>query len=133
MAIVAGFDVHRRQITFDALDSETGEVARGRIDATPGAVRSWVERFGGREVHVAVEACTGWLFACRALEAAGAAAHLAEPRETRAPPGAQRRGETDRADARRLRGPLTGGGVPGAGGPRRTWARGAAARARARR
>jgi hypothetical protein len=26
MAIVAGLDVHRRQITFDALDSETGEV-----------------------------------------------------------------------------------------------------------
>ena len=26
MAIVAGFDVHRRQITFDALDTETGEV-----------------------------------------------------------------------------------------------------------
>ena len=26
MAIVAGFDVHRAQITFDALDTETGEV-----------------------------------------------------------------------------------------------------------
>ena len=38
MAIVAGFDVHRAQITFDALDTETGEVRRGRIDATPAAV-----------------------------------------------------------------------------------------------
>ena len=38
MAIVAGFDVHRRQITFDALDTETGEVSRGRIDATAPAV-----------------------------------------------------------------------------------------------
>ena len=38
MAIVAGFDVHRRQITFDALDTETGEVTRGRIDASPAAV-----------------------------------------------------------------------------------------------
>jgi hypothetical protein len=28
MAIVAGFDVHRRQITFDALDTKTGEVSR---------------------------------------------------------------------------------------------------------
>jgi hypothetical protein len=45
MAIVAGFDVHRRQITFDALDTETGEVSRGRIDATPAAVRGWVKRF----------------------------------------------------------------------------------------
>ena len=31
MAIVAGFDVPRAQITFDALDRETGEVHRGRI------------------------------------------------------------------------------------------------------
>jgi hypothetical protein len=28
--MVAGFDVHRTQITFDALDTETGEVRRGR-------------------------------------------------------------------------------------------------------
>ena len=41
MAIVAGFDVHRAQITFDALDTETGEVSRGRIDATPAAVAGW--------------------------------------------------------------------------------------------
>ena len=36
-AIVAGFDVHRRQITFDALDTETGEVVRGRIADRNGA------------------------------------------------------------------------------------------------
>ena len=84
MAIVAGFDVHRRQITFDALDIETGEVSRGRIDATPAAVTTWVRRLGSRDVHVAVEACTGWLFVCDALVAAGANAHLAEPVETRA-------------------------------------------------
>ncbi len=41
LAIVAGFDVHRAQITFDALDDETGEVKRGRIGATPEAVREW--------------------------------------------------------------------------------------------
>jgi hypothetical protein len=55
MAIVAGFDVHRSQITFDALDVETGEVTRGRIVADPEAVRCWVERFAGCEVHVAVD------------------------------------------------------------------------------
>src|SRR3954470_18540306 len=38
MAIVAGFDVHRRQFTFDALETETGEIWRGRIDATPATV-----------------------------------------------------------------------------------------------
>jgi hypothetical protein len=41
MAIVAGFDVHRAQITFDALDDETGEVKRGRI-------RSEMMPLGGR-------------------------------------------------------------------------------------
>jgi transposase len=56
MAIVAGFDVHRAQITFDAFDTESGEVSRGRIDATPAAVTRWTERFDGGEIHVAVEA-----------------------------------------------------------------------------
>ena len=79
MAIVAGFDVHRRQITFDVLDTESGEVSRGRIDATPAAVAVWVRRFDGREVHVAVEACTGWLLVAGAVAAVGAVAHLAEP------------------------------------------------------
>jgi hypothetical protein len=56
MAIVnAGFDIHRGQIAFDALDAESGEVATGRIAATPDAVRRWVGRFPGREVHVALE------------------------------------------------------------------------------
>jgi len=96
MAIVAGFDVHRAQITFDALDGETGELTRGRIAADPGAVRGWVERFGEREVHVAVEACTGWLFVCEALNEAGAVAHLAEPVETSALRGKKRRAKTDR-------------------------------------
>src|SRR4051794_18045295 len=107
MAIVAGFDVHRRQITFDALDTETGEVTRGRIDASPAAVRLWTERRAGREIHVAVEACTGWLFVCDALVAAGAVAHLAEPVETRALRGRKRRAKTDREDARWLRELLT--------------------------
>jgi transposase len=66
VAIVAGFDVHRAQISFDALDGETGELSRGRIGADRDAVRRWVERFGARELHVAVEACTGWLFVCEA-------------------------------------------------------------------
>ena len=66
-AIVAGFDVHRRQITVDALDTATGEVWRGQIESTPAAVEGWVAGFPGRVVHVAVEACTGWLFVCRAL------------------------------------------------------------------
>lgn len=74
----AGFDVHRSQITFDALDTATGELTSERIDSTPTAVGEWVGRFADREVHVALEACTGWYFVTRALETAGAVAHLAE-------------------------------------------------------
>src|SRR3954451_1935706 len=112
MAIVAGFDVHRRQITFDALDTETGEVTRGRIDASRAAVMLWTERLAGREVHVAVEACTGWLFVCDALVTAGAVAHLAEPVETSALRGRKRRPTTDREDARWLRELLLEGRLP---------------------
>jgi transposase len=104
MSIVdAGFDIHRSQITFDALDTKTGEINTGRIDARPEAVEKWVERFPDREVHVALEACTGWFFVARALERAGAFPHLAEIAETRALRGRKRRAKTDRADARWLR------------------------------
>jgi transposase len=112
MAIVAGFDVHRTQITFDALDTETGEVHRGRIPADPESVRGWVGRFPGRRVEVALEACTGWLFVCEALREAGAGAHLAETAETRARRGNKRRAKTDRADAHWLRTLLAEGRLP---------------------
>jgi transposase len=112
MAIVAGFDVHRAQITFDALERETGEVQRGRTPATPEAVEAWVGRFPGRRVDVAVEACTGWLFVCEALREAGAVPHLAEPVETSALRGPKRRAKTDRADARWLRTLLAEGRLP---------------------
>src|ERR671911_531046 len=112
MAIVAGFDVHRAQITFDALNRETGEVRRGRIGAAPEAVREWAGRFAGEEVHVAVEACTGWLFVCEALGEVGAVPHLAEPVETSALRGKKRRAKTDREDARWLRTLLCEGRLP---------------------
>src|SRR6478609_11628693 len=84
MAIVAGFYVHRAYFSFDALDTETGEVHRGRIRADREAVCAWVAGFAGQQVEAAVEACTGWLFVCEALAAAGAVAHLAEPAEASA-------------------------------------------------
>jgi hypothetical protein len=89
--VIAGFDVHRTQITFDALEVETGELVRGSIDAKREAVAEWVGRSPGREMDVALEACTGWFFFSEALRGAGAVAHLAEPAETRA--GAGRSGE----------------------------------------
>jgi transposase len=111
-AIVAGFDVHRRQITVGGLDTATGEVLRGQIESTPAAVERWVARFPCRVVHVAVEACTGWLFVCRALERCDAVAHLAEPMETSALRGRKRRAKTDRADAKWLRELLFQGRLP---------------------
>jgi transposase len=112
MAIVAGFDVHRRQITFDALDTETGEVSRGRIESSRDAVRVWLDRFSGQQVEVAVEACTGWLFVCEELARWGATPHLAELAETSALRGKKRRAKTDRADARHLRELLCEGRLP---------------------
>src|SRR3954468_9284807 len=112
MAIVAGLDVHLAHLTFDALDTESAEVMRGRIDATPAGVARWTERFAGREVDVAVEACTGWLFVCDALVAAGAEPHLAEPVETRALRGGKRRAKHHRGDARWLRQLLAEGRLP---------------------
>lgn len=38
------------------------------MESCTAAVEDWVDRFPGREIHVAVEACTGWLFVARALE-----------------------------------------------------------------
>lgn len=44
MGIVGGLDVHRSQVTFDYLDDETGEVARGQIrPATRERVRDWLK------------------------------------------------------------------------------------------
>ena len=112
MAILAGFDVHRAQITFDALNTETGEVLRGRIRGDRDAVGEWVGQFAGERVEVALEACTGWLFVYEVLAAAGVVAHLAEPVQTSALRGKKRHAKTDRADARWLRTLLAEGRLP---------------------
>jgi transposase len=112
MAILAGFDVHRAQITFDALNTETGEVLTGRMRSDREAVGEWVGRFAGERVEVAVEACTGWLFVYEALAGAGVVVHLAEPAEASALRGKKRRAKTDRADARWLRTLLVEGRLP---------------------
>lgn len=105
MAIVGGFDIHRRQITFDYLDTVTGRVRRGRIEpACRQVLRSWLERFAGHdEVSFAVEGCTGWRFVVEELARAGIQARLAEPAETAHQRGTKQRAKTDRTDARHLR------------------------------
>ena len=74
MPIVGGLDIHRRQITFDYLDTVTGQVCRGQIaPADREHLRAWLARFAGREdVAFAVEGCTGWRYVTEELAAAGA-------------------------------------------------------------
>jgi transposase len=108
MDIVGGFDVHRKQITFDYLQMDTGESHRGEIrPAERENLREWLdeftERFGEREAAFAVEATTGWRYVVEELRRAGIEAHLAEPADTRAMRGRKKRAKTDRLDAKHLR------------------------------
>jgi transposase len=113
MAIVGGMDVHRNQITFDYLDTETGSVTRGELrPATRTKLRVWLRHLHGKEAAFALEATTGWRFVVEELEAAGVEAHLAEPADTSALRGPKRRAKTDRADARLLRELLQTGRLP---------------------
>ena len=114
MSIVGGFDVHRKQITFDYLDTETGQVRRGQVSpADREHLRAWLARFAGRDdVAFAAEACTGWRYVVEELTRAGVAAYLADPAETAAARGRKRRAKTDRADARLIRTLLEQGRLP---------------------
>jgi transposase len=113
MAIVGGLDIHRRQITYDWIDTDTGETRRGQLSpATRVELRAWLEQFNGQPADFALEATTGWRFVAEELERAGIAAHLAEPADTRALRGPKRRAKTDRTDARHLRELLRAGTLP---------------------
>jgi transposase len=114
MPIVGGLDIHRRQITFDYLDTVTGEVRRGQIaPADRVHLRAWLARFNGREdVAFAVEGCAGWRYVAEELAAAGITAHLAEPADTAARRGRKRHAKTDKTDARHLRMLLAEGRIP---------------------
>ena len=109
MAIVCGLDLHRWQITFDALEVGSGEEWRGRIWQPDRArFRRWLQsdlarRAAGGSVALAVEGCTGWRYVVEEIEAAGFEAHLAEPADTQAARGRKHRAKTDRSDARLLR------------------------------
>jgi transposase len=113
MAIVGGLDIHRRQITYDWIDTDSGEVCCGQLSpATRVELRAWLARFTGQHADFALEATTGWRFVAEELERAGSVAHLAEPADTRALRGPKRRAKTDRTDARHLRELLRAGTLP---------------------
>src|SRR5258708_38113515 len=100
MPIVGGLDIHRKQLTFDYLDTVTGEVKRGQIaPADREHLRAWLVRFAGRDdVAFAVEGCTGWRYVAEELAAAGdrrpcrrAGRHRCRPRPQAARPDRQDR------------------------------------------
>ena len=114
MPIVGGLDIHRKQITFDYLDTGTGQVRRGQISpADREHLRAWLARFAGCEdVAFAAEGCTGWRYVAEELTAAGIAAHLAEPADTAFARGRKRHAKTDKTDCRHLRQLLAEGRLP---------------------
>src|SRR5215211_2763892 len=113
MGIVVALDVHRRQITYKALDRETGELRRGRIaPASRVDVRAWLAQFAGCEAEFALEGTTGWRFVVEEIERAGHTAHLADPAETAAKRGRKRRAKTDNADCDLQLRLLLGGELP---------------------
>src|SRR6516162_7534265 len=114
MPIVGGLDIHRKQLTFDYLDTATGEVRRGQIaPADREHLRAWLARFAGRDdVAFAMEGCTGWRYVAEELAAAGVAAHLGEPADTAAARGRKRHAKTDKTDSRHLRFLLAEGRLP---------------------
>lgn len=104
MEIVGGFDLHRRQMTYDWVDTDTGEVHRGRIQPlTRQRLRAWLAELPADDGRFAVEATTGWRFVVEELERAGFEAKLAEAADTAALKGSKRRAKTDRTDAAHLR------------------------------
>jgi hypothetical protein len=98
MPIVGGMDIHRKQLTFDYADTETGRLERGRIaPADREHLAGWLRRFEGvDEVAFAVEGCTGWRYVAEEMRKAGVEAHLAEPADTAAARGRKRRAKTAR-------------------------------------
>jgi transposase len=114
MPIVGGLDIHRKQLTFDYLDTATGEVRRGQIaPADREHLRAWLARFAGRDdVAFAMEGCTGWRYVAEELAAAGVAAHLGEPADTAAARGRKRHAKTDKTDSAHLRRLLAEGRLP---------------------
>jgi transposase len=113
MSIVGGLDIHRKQLTFDYLDTMTGQVTRGQVaPADREHLRAWLARFSGRDAEFAIEGCTGWRYVAAELAAAGVGVHLAEPADTAFARGRKRHAKTDKTDSRHLRKLLAEGRLP---------------------
>jgi transposase len=113
MSIVGGLDIHRSQITFDYLDTQTGEARCGQVrPADREHLHEWLARFTGQDGDFAMEGCTGWRYVAEEVAAAGLRPHVADPAELAALRGRKRHAKTDRADARFAREQLQAGRLP---------------------
>jgi hypothetical protein len=103
--MVCGLDLHRQQITFDALETVSGEVWRGRVwQPDRERFRRWLrhdvtQRAEGQPVAMAVEGCTGWRYVTEELVAAGFEVHVAEPADTQTARGKKHRARRSRGAA----------------------------------
>jgi transposase len=114
LSIIGAFDIHRGQLTYEYVDSRTGEVNRGRIaPADRQHLRAWLAQFKRRRnVHFAMEGCTGWRYVAEEVSRIGGHAHVADPADAAALRGRKRRAKTDRTDSTHLRELLVSGRVP---------------------
>jgi transposase len=113
MSIVGGLGIHRSQVTFDLLDTVTGEAHRGQVrPADREHVRAWLAQFAGQGGDLAMEGCTGWRYVAEEVTAAGLVPHVADPAELAGQRGRKRHAKTDRADARFIREQLQAGRLP---------------------
>ena len=56
MAILGGLNIHRGQVTFDYIDTSTGEVTTGKIrDPHRVRFRAWLDELGGVAAAVAAD------------------------------------------------------------------------------
>src|SRR5450755_2868073 len=77
MTLVMGMDQHRAQISAEWIDTITGEISRARVaPADRAGVRTFLARFDGQDLEVALEATTGWRFVVEELRRVGADVHL---------------------------------------------------------
>src|SRR5258705_7942665 len=106
MTMVGGFDVHRKQVTFDYVDGD-GLVRFGEIrPATRTTLRRWLgEHCPEGDAEFALEGCTGWRYVVEELAAAGGVAQLGDPAEIAGARGPKKRAQAGRREAR-LRGTL---------------------------
>ena len=59
MSILGRLDIHRKQLTFDCLDTATGQVTPGQVaPADREHLRAWLARFAGRDGRVTLKCST---------------------------------------------------------------------------